>query len=197
MALSENPTLEEIVDEVERLNDLIVDRGGEQIIIPTTTTQVLEKGNYKGDISVLGSSSLIPSNIKQGVDLFGVVGNLSGLKIVPGNTYTAYLNSTERSVEVNTTLNVLKTELNKDANIRFSVSMKVNPYSGAKVYLDLYKNNSLLKTFTGTGLTYVNHSYDFKSSIGDTIKANIRYDGGRNGKGYAKDIKFTFDISSL
>ena len=46
MALNENSTLEEIVDEIDRLNNLIVDRGGERIITPSTVNQVLEKGNY-------------------------------------------------------------------------------------------------------------------------------------------------------
>ena len=76
MALSENPTLEEIIDEIDRLNNLIVDRGGERIITPTTTNQILAKGNYKGDITVLGDANLKPENILSGKSIFGVNGNV-------------------------------------------------------------------------------------------------------------------------
>lgn len=76
MALSENPTVEEIVDEIERLNNLIIDRGGARTITPSTTNQILEKGNYKGDITVLGDVDLVASNIRSGKNIFNVVGNL-------------------------------------------------------------------------------------------------------------------------
>ncbi len=76
MALNENPTLEEIIDEIDRLNNLIVDRGGERIITPTTTNQILAKGNYKGDITVLGDANLKSENILSGKSIFGIAGNM-------------------------------------------------------------------------------------------------------------------------
>ena len=76
MALNENPTLEEIVNEVERLNNLIVNRGGTQTITPKTTNQVLSKGYYKGDITVKGDANLIASNILRGKSIFGVSGSI-------------------------------------------------------------------------------------------------------------------------
>lgn len=76
MALSENPTLEEIINEVERLNNLIVSRGGSQTISPSTSNKVLSKGYYKGDITILGDSDLISSNIRSGKNIFGVNGSL-------------------------------------------------------------------------------------------------------------------------
>ncbi len=76
MALSENPTLEEIIDEAERLNNLIVDRGGAKTITPKSTNQVLVKGNYKGDITINGDANLIASNILKGKSIFGVAGNV-------------------------------------------------------------------------------------------------------------------------
>ena len=75
MALNENPTLTEIVDEVERLNELIIDRGGAKTITPTTSNQVLNKGNYKGNITVKGDSNLVSSNIVSGKSIFGVSGS--------------------------------------------------------------------------------------------------------------------------
>lgn len=91
MALSENPTLEEIINEVERLNNLIVDRGGAQTITPSTSNKVLSKGNYKGDITILGDSDLISSNIRSGKNIFGINGSLvegvpNGKRWASGNT---------------------------------------------------------------------------------------------------------------
>ena len=76
MALNENPTLEEIVNETERLNNLIVDRGGAKTITPKTANQVLSRGFYKGDITVKGDANLIASNILKGKSIFGVAGNV-------------------------------------------------------------------------------------------------------------------------
>ena len=77
MALSENPTLEEIVDEVERLNNLIVNRGGAQTITPSTSNKTLNKGYYKGNITIKGDSNLVASNILSGKSIFGVAGNVT------------------------------------------------------------------------------------------------------------------------
>ncbi len=75
MALNENPTLEEIVDEVERLNNLIVNRGGAQTITPAISNQTLSKGYYKGNITIKGDANLIASNIISGKSIFGVSGS--------------------------------------------------------------------------------------------------------------------------
>lgn len=89
MALSENPTLEEIIDEAERLNNLVIDRGGTRTITPSTTNQVLSKGNYKGDITILGDSDLIASNIKSGVNIFGINGSVKPYKEAMGTVRTS------------------------------------------------------------------------------------------------------------
>ena len=87
MALSENPTLEEIVDEVERLNNLIVNRGGAQTITPSTSNKTLAKGYYKGNITVKGDANLVANNILSGKSIFGVVGNvIAGKRWARGTT---------------------------------------------------------------------------------------------------------------
>lgn len=50
-----------------------------QTYIPTTTDQVISNNQYlSGTQTIKGDADLIPSNIKNGVDLFGVVGTLTG-----------------------------------------------------------------------------------------------------------------------
>ena len=78
MALTENPTLVQIVDEIERLNNLVIDRGGARTITPSTYNQILSKGNYKGNITVSGDNNLLAENIKQGVNIFGINGTFAG-----------------------------------------------------------------------------------------------------------------------
>lgn len=85
MALNEDATLVQVVDEMERLNNLIIDRGGPKTITPSTSNQVLSKGNYKGDITILGDANLIEQNIKQGVTIFGKTGTLRTFRKIAGD----------------------------------------------------------------------------------------------------------------
>ena len=56
---------------------------GPQTITPTTKNQSFGPGVYlNGQITVLGSVALIPENIKSGVNIFGVVGNLSSSRSI-------------------------------------------------------------------------------------------------------------------
>jgi len=51
-----------------------------QTITPTTTNQTIASGKYlTGTQTILGSANLIPSNIKQGVTIFGVTGTHQGV----------------------------------------------------------------------------------------------------------------------
>ena len=119
MALSDNPTLEEIVDEVERLNNLIINQGGAQTITPKTSNQTLTKGYYKGDITVKGDANLIASNILSGKSIFGVTGSatvtsLGGKKWASGtatatltNDYTYYSETLNRTKQTSVCVNNL------------------------------------------------------------------------------------------
>lgn len=52
-----------------------VPREQEQTITPTTTNQVIPQSTYlEGKQTVLGDENLVPKNIAQGVEIFGVVG---------------------------------------------------------------------------------------------------------------------------
>lgn len=48
-----------------------------QTYTPSTVNQVIDSGQYlNGDQTILGDGNLIASNIRSGVNIFGVVGNL-------------------------------------------------------------------------------------------------------------------------
>lgn len=51
-------------------------------ITPGTSNQVIESGKYlKGNQTILGDENLVPSNIKEGISIFGVMG-----EVVPGES---------------------------------------------------------------------------------------------------------------
>jgi hypothetical protein len=59
--------------------------GGERTITPSTTDQVLPDGYYSGDITVKGDIDLKPENIVEGVEIFGVTGSASSIKLSLGD----------------------------------------------------------------------------------------------------------------
>lgn len=61
-------------DEGEVIGTLPVRTGG--TVVPSTTNQTKQAGIYDTNIVVQGSASLIPNNIRQGANIFGVVGNV-------------------------------------------------------------------------------------------------------------------------
>src|SRR5699024_1268228 len=109
----------EIVDEVERLNNLIVNRGGAQTITPSTSNKTLNKGYYKGNITIKGDSNLVASNIVSGKSIFGVSGSatvnsLGGKKWASGtatatltNDYTYYSETLNRTNQTSVCVNNL------------------------------------------------------------------------------------------
>lgn len=76
MALNNNASIKEVMDTFEQINSKIIDRGGARTITPSTSNQVLSKGNYKGDVTILGDSDFKKENIRSGINLFGLNGSL-------------------------------------------------------------------------------------------------------------------------
>ena len=91
--LNENASLKEVIDAFELINSKLIDRGGSRTILPGYYNQILNKGNYKGDITILGDSNLKPENIKNGISIFNVVGNAisgdGGKKFAAGTLRTS------------------------------------------------------------------------------------------------------------
>ena len=180
MALNENPTLQEIIDEVERLNNLIVDRGGSQTITPKTSNQTLNKGYYKGNITVKGDANLISSNIISGKSIFGVSGS-GGLKLVAGDKYAEdYVEYSNRISKPETTLftYTITNDLSKFKTIRFNMKVKQSSTSAGTTYAKIFINNELKQQINTLGTTAnTTHSYDFAFKMGDviTVKAYSQY----------------------
>ena len=148
MALNENPTLEEIVNEVERLNNLIVNRGGTQTITPKTTNQVLSKGYYKGDITVKGDANLIASNIVSGKSIFGVSGNVTASSL-GGKKWAS---GTATSSAGTMLFNYSGSTSSKRSNAYIDVSLNFTP-STIIIYSYL-GNGEYLSVFNSEGVTY-------------------------------------------
>lgn len=188
MALSENPTLEEIVNEIERLNNLILDRGGERIITPTTTNQILAKGNYKGDITVLGDDNLVSGNILSGKSIFGVQGSVvkgrkwaSGTTNSSSNSYKLKFGSSTFGNEINCNLiEVNNLDFNPSIVIAylnnytsFTDSSFVTLYIRQK-YSDGVSCSRIDNTSSDQGTSY---RFPFKSWGNDKTGIHVSYGG--------------------
>ncbi|MFR0018674.1 MAG: hypothetical protein ACLRU3_01835 [Paraclostridium sp.] len=55
-------------------------RGGATTVNPGPSNQVKPSGYYRGDITIKGDANLVPSNIKEGATVFGVLGTFVGGK---------------------------------------------------------------------------------------------------------------------
>lgn len=65
------------------------DRGAGGTITPGTTNQTKAAGYYSSAITVLGDADLVPGNIKDGVNIFNVVGKLKPLVLNESNVNMA------------------------------------------------------------------------------------------------------------
>jgi hypothetical protein len=70
-------------------------------VTPNTANQVLSKGQYLKDITILGDPDLIAANIKKGVNTFGVVGSLlaaPNLNTPVGQTTSTSVNALQQGI---------------------------------------------------------------------------------------------------
>ncbi|MED4581890.1 hypothetical protein P9578_03755 [Brevibacillus choshinensis] len=59
-----------------KITGTMVNRGAGGTVTPGTANIVKSSGYYSSDITILGDTDLVPSNIRNGVIIFGVVGSL-------------------------------------------------------------------------------------------------------------------------
>lgn len=72
---------------------------GAQTITPGTTNKTIQSGRYlSGTQTILGDAQLIPSNIRRGVDIFGVVGTLETVSYLMTNNGGITINSGDNTI---------------------------------------------------------------------------------------------------
>lgn len=170
MALSENPTLKEVVDEVERLNNLIVDRGGSQTITPKTSDQTLYKGYYKGNITVKGDRNLSSYNILSGKSIFGISGNVvAAKKVEESDNLIHYYNQSSVSCEgfrvaSDDFVEVQRIKAFFKGRVRIKTKARSEGTSGSMVVrFDLIRDGRIIKSsdwFTHNQTSFNDVSYD-------------------------------------
>jgi hypothetical protein len=125
---------------------------GAMIITPTTFDQAIPAGYHNGGGIVKGDPDLIPANIKQGVNIFGVIGTLvEGKKWASGQitsssspvTFQRYTGSQIGYPYVDITGLTFNPSLVIVSNrYDFICSYDANEYNGAKVSVVHYRLNS-------------------------------------------------------
>lgn len=151
MNLNNDASLVDIINAIEEINAKIIDRGEARTIIPTSISQILEKGNYKGDITVEGDSNLISNNIVSGKSIFGVNGTArASINISSSDDIfnTLNLNSKYDSTTNNPNYKVvydLNTTYNGSVRLFITSSIYAN-YSFEYGYIKIehYSNNDLI-----------------------------------------------------
>lgn len=82
---------------------------GQQIITPSTVNQPILKGIHDGTGYVEGSVNLLPENIKEGVNVFGVIGNLKPRDSYMSRALSVNLTKTWQNYEVTHNLGFVPT----------------------------------------------------------------------------------------
>ena len=150
--------------------------GGERTITPSTSDQVLPDGYYSGNITVKGDSDLKPENIVEGVEIFGVTGNVKG-SIYPD----WYVETKNKWIKGK----ALPTARNNMASARI----------GSKIYViggeyelssdTVYSNKTeCYDAITNTWETKANFSMSLSQISGCAIEDKIYVIGGYGGSGY-------------
>lgn len=126
----------------------MVNRGGAQTITPGSTNKVLNTGYYSGNITITGNANLIPENIKNGVQIFGVTGKLRTYDIVPGTerTIVNYIN-THNTVSKTWVVLTEYTFTEDYGGVRLTTDLwKTNGYSNPYVKIERVRNGVAINT---------------------------------------------------
>lgn len=135
---------------------------------PGTSAQGINAGTYvTGYQTILGDSDLIPENIKSGVEIFGVKGNLYPIYMEPFNLHGIDRTSTDASF-------LLPRSIKSIVNIHISSNIQGPASDGFDAAFCPYGNGQfwLLKTTGSTG-NYQNNFYTFYSENAVTFSGSV------------------------
>jgi hypothetical protein len=146
---------------------------GAMIITPTTFDQAIPQGYHNGSGIVKGDPDLIASNIRQGVDIFGVVGTLiPGKRMLSGTvtsssttstyTYVNYATGSHYNAEVTglpfTPSNIILIYDNGSGNYQLTVYSSIDNYIKMAVFGYSSMTNTNYHVRRDTSPAYVNSS---------------------------------------
>ncbi|MDK8188961.1 hypothetical protein QP794_02530 [Paenibacillus sp. UMB7766-LJ446] len=152
-------------------------RGALGTITPGTTNQPILEGYTLGG-EVLGDPDLIASNIKNGVNIYGVVGNFAG-SISPG-AGPIWRRTTYITVSQSTPLEIVGIVFNVSGTIRISFGLRSDSSGGGRA--QIYKNGVAFGTLRSNNSTSVTtYTEDITFASGDRISVYLWTGGAGSG----------------
>ncbi|MEK5477570.1 tail fiber protein [Paenibacillus sp. FSL R5-0407] len=139
---------------------------GAQAITPGTANKSILAGYHNGNGYVAGDLDLIPNNIKNGVNIFGVVGTFNGA-IAPGDA-VFYADDVSASTSSTTYVALKNVKLTGFAQGSVRVSFRLIP-SGGPVYAIVYINGIVIGTLRSISSGATVFVEDFSVNNNDVI----------------------------
>jgi hypothetical protein len=155
----------------------MTDRGA-MTITPGTTDQVIPIGFHNGSGKVVGDADLISTNILNGKNIFGVIGNVAtygnvtaGNNLLINNSTTANITSTDTGVY---TKKLKETKVNLTGAIRVTFTMQQNVIMGggtvAKIYVNGVAKGIERSGSDGSFSNPVTYTEDITVNSGDLVQ---------------------------
>lgn len=180
-------------DSGQLLTGTMPNRGGAQTITPGPINKTLENGYYGGDITIIGDSDLKPENIKQGINIFGVTGNMPIIinKVVPRLfiTKTVSGNGVFQEIDINTGI-VIKTSTRSSWE-----DNKIFTLSKEKVKIQYIVSTSRIDELDADFNPSRSNIYT-NSELLKNCNTNSFYDGNKDRifiDGYVNDVLYEFN----
>jgi len=148
-------------------------------ITPSANNQGVAAGYTSGG-TVYGDANLVAGNIKSGVNIFGVAGNLTPYSFTPG-TFVLLSAPTARATSSTTYAKLKEFQVQKSGVIRVSFYLSSGS-TGDDAYGRIFKNGVAFGTERfQTGLSGATYTEDITVAIGDIIQIYAHTGNGTMG----------------
>lgn len=166
---------------------------GKQIITPGTTNKAILQGVHDGTGYVEGSANLVPGNIKDGVNIFGVIGTTKGYPAYAyGDDIVAGITKLSQRGRANIWIPIKGAIMQFDGPVRVKFDLsRYSGYGSETVYGRLTRNDVLVGTERNTNSGSITEfSEDIVVKKNDVIKLEVKADALENA--YAQNIYLLF-----